>query len=66
MDTYQFQSMGVRQIFLSALRYYRENFLKLIGIAAPGTLIGGLVFQAIWIYLCAKTGKTQVLATALP
>ena len=60
MDTYQFQSMGVRQIFLSALRYYRENFLKLIGIAAPGTLIGGLVFQAIWL-LCAKTGKTQYL-----
>jgi hypothetical protein len=52
--------MGVRQIFLSALRYYRENFLKLIGIAAPGTLIGGLVFQAIWL-LCAKTGKTQYL-----
>ena len=66
MDTYQFQPMGVRQIFLSALRHYRENFLKLIGIAAPGTLIGGLAFQAIWIYGYAEIGGPQVLAAALP
>ena len=66
MDTYQFQSMGVRQIFFSALRYYRENFLKLIGIAAPGTLIGGLAFQAIWIYGYAEIMGPQVLAAALP
>ena len=66
MDTYQFQSMGVRQIFLSALRYYRENFLKLIGIGVPGTLIGGLAFQAIWIYGYAEIMGPQVLAAALP
>ena len=66
MDTYQFQSMGVRQIFLSALRHYRENFLKLVGVAAPGTLIGGLAFQAIWIYGYAEIGGPQVLAAALP
>ena len=66
MDTYQFQPMGVRQIFRSALRYYRENFLKLIGIAAPGTLISGLAFQAIWLYGYAKIGGPQVLAAALP
>ena len=66
MDTYQFQSMGVRQIFLGALRHYRVNFLKLIGIAAPGTLIGGLAFQAIWIYGYAEIGGPQVLAAALP
>ena len=60
MDTYQFQPMGVRQIFFSALRHYRVNFLKLVGIAAPGTLIGGLIFQAVWL-LCAKIGKTQYL-----
>lgn len=66
MDTYQFQSMGVRQIFLSALRHYRENFLKLVGVAAPGTLIGGLAFQAIWIYGYAEIAGPQVLAAALP
>ena len=66
MDTYQFQSMGVRQIFLSALRHYRVNFLKLVGIAAPGTLIGGLAFQSIWIYGYAEIGGPQVLAAALP
>ena len=66
MDTYQFQPMGVRQIFLSALCHYRENFLKLIGIAAPGTLISGLAFQAIWIYGYAEIGGPQVLAAALP
>ena len=66
MDTYQFQSMGVRQIFLSALRHYRVNFLKLIGVAAPGTLISGLAFQAIWIYGYAEIGGPQVLAAALP
>ena len=60
MDTYQFQSMGVRQIFLSALRHYRVNFLKLVGIAAPGTLIGGLAFQFIWL-LCAEIEKTEYL-----
>ena len=66
MDTYQFQPMGVRQIFLSALRHYRVNFLKLVGIAAPGTLIGGLAFQSIWIYGYAEIGGPQVLAAALP
>ena len=66
MDTYQFQSMGVREIFISALRYYRENFLRLVGIAAPGTLIGGLAFQAIWIYGYAEIAGPQVLAAALP
>ena len=66
MDTYQFQSMGVREIFVSALHYYRENFSKLVGIAAPGTLIGGLAFQAIWIYGYAEIGGPQVLAAALP
>ena len=66
MDTYQFQSMGVRQIFLNALRHYRVNFLKLVGIAAPGTLIGGLAFQSIWIYGYAEIGGPQVLAAALP
>ena len=66
MDTYQFQPMGVRQIFFSAVRYYRENFLKLVGIAAPGTLIGGLAFQAIWIYGYAEIVGPQVLAAALP
>ena len=66
MDTYQFQSMGVREIFVSALHYYRENFPKLVGIAAPGTLIGGLAFQAIWIYGYAEIGGPQVLAAALP
>ncbi len=60
MDTYQFQPMGVRQIFLSALRHYRVNFVKLVGIAAPGTLIGGLAFQAVWL-LCAEIGKTEYL-----
>ena len=59
MDTYQFQPMGIRQIFFSAVRYYRENFLKLVGIAAPGTLIGGLAFQAIWIY-----GYAEIVGTA--
>ena len=66
MDTYQFQSMGVRQTFFSALRHYRANFLKLVGIAAPGTLIGGLAFQSIWIYGYAEIGGPQVLAAALP
>ena len=66
MDTYQFQPMGVRQIFLSALRHYRVNFLQLVGIAAPGTLIGGLAFQAIWIYGYAEIGGPQVLGAALP
>ena len=66
MDTYQFQSMGVRQIFFIALRHYRVNFLKLAGIAAPGTLIGGLTFQAIWIYGYAEIAGPQVLAAALP
>ena len=66
MDTYQFQPMGIRQIFFSAVRYYRENFLKLVGIAAPGTLIGGLAFQAIWIYGYAEIVGPQVLAAALP
>ncbi len=66
MDTYQFQSMGVRQIFLSALRHYQVNLLKLIGIAAPGTLIGGLAFQAIWIYGYAEIRGPQLLAAALP
>ena len=66
MDTYQFQSMGVRQTFFSALRHYRVNFLKLVGIAAPGTLIGGLAFQSIWIYGYAEIGGPQVLAAALP
>ena len=66
MDTYRFQSMGVRQIFLSALRHYRVNFLRLVGIAAPGTLIGGLAFQSIWIYGYAKIVGPQVLAAALP
>ena len=66
MDTYQFQSTGVRQIFFSALRHYRVNFLKLAGIAAPGTLIGGLAFQAIWIYGYAEIAGPQVLAAALP
>ena len=66
MDTYQFQSMGVRQIFLSALRHYQVNRLKLIGIAAPGTLIGGLAFQAIWIYGYAEIRGPQLLAAALP
>ena len=58
--------MGVRQIFLSALRHYRVNFLQLVGIAAPGTLIGGLAFQAIWIYGYAEIGGPQVLGAALP
>ncbi len=66
MDTYQFQPMGVRQIFFNALRHYRVNFLKLVGIAAPGALIGGLAFQSIWIYGYAKIGGPQVLAAALP
>lgn len=66
MDTYQFQPTGVRQIFFSALRHYRVNFLKLAGIAAPGTLIGGLIFQAIWIYGYAEIAGPQVLAAALP
>ena len=66
MDTYQFQPMGVRQIFFGALRHYRVNFLKLVGIAAPGTLIGGLAFQSIWIYGYAKIVGPQVLAAALP
>ena len=66
MDTYQFQSMGVRQTFFIALRHYRVNFLKLVGIAAPGTLIGGLAFQSIWIYGYAEIGGPQVLAAALP
>ena len=66
MDTYQFQSMGVRQIFLGALRHYQVNFLRLVGIAAPGTLIGGLAFQSIWIYGYAEIGGPQVLAAALP
>lgn len=66
MDTYQFQSMGVRQIFFRALRHYRVNFLKLIGIAAPGTLIGGLAFQSIWIYGYAEIVGPEVLAAALP
>ena len=66
MDTYQFQSTGVRQIFLSALRHYRVNFLKLAGIAAPGTLVGGLIFQAIWIYGYAEIAGPQVLGAALP
>ena len=66
MDTYQFQSMGVRQIFVSALHHYRENFVKLVGIAAPGTLIGGLAFQSIWIYGYAEIGGPQLLAAALP
>ena len=66
MDTYQFQPMGVRQIFFGALSYYRVNLLKLIGIAAPGTLIGGLAFQSIWIYGYAKIVGPQVLAAALP
>ena len=60
MDTYQFQPMGVRQIFFSALRHYRVNFLKLIGVAAPGTLIGGLTLQAIWL-LFAEIEKTEYL-----
>lgn len=60
MDTYQFQPMGVKQIFSSALRYYQANFLKLVGVAAPGTLIGGLVFQSVWL-LCAKIEKTEYL-----
>lgn len=58
--------MGVRQIFFSALRHYRVNFLQLVGIAAPGTLIGGLAFQAIWIYGYAEIGGPQVLGAALP
>ncbi len=66
MDTYQFQLMGVRQTFFIALRHYRVNFLKLVGIAAPGTLIGGLAFQSIWIYGYAEIGGPQVLAAALP
>ena len=66
MDTYQFQPMGVREIFFSALRHYRENFLKLVGIAAPGTLIGGLAFQSIWLYGYAEIAGPQVLAAALP
>ena len=72
MDTYQFQPMGVRQIFLSALRHYRENFLKLVGIAAPGTLIGGLAFQFIWRYAYAEPyiyteiGASQLLMATLP
>jgi hypothetical protein len=66
VDTYQFQSMGVRQLFFIALRYYRENLLKLVGIAAPGTLIGGLAFQSIWIYGYAEIAGPQVLAAALP
>ena len=66
MDTYQFQPMGVRQIFLRALRHYRANFLKLVVIAAPGTLISGLAFQAIWIYVYAEIVGPQVLAAALP
>ena len=66
MAIYQFQPMGVRQIFLSALRYYRVNYPKLAGIAAPGTLIGGLTFQAVWIYGYAKIVGPQVLAAALP
>jgi hypothetical protein len=66
VDTYQFQSMGVRQTFFIALRHYRVNFLKLVGIAAPGTLIGGLAFQSIWIYGYAEIGGPQVLAAALP
>ena len=66
MDIYQFQPMGVRQIFFSALRHYRENFLKLVGIAAPGTFIGGLVFQAIWIYVYAEIRGPQMLMATLP
>ena len=66
MDTYQFQPMGVRQIFFNALNYCRANYLKLVGIAAPGTLIGGLTFQAIWIYGYAQIVGPQVLAAALP
>ena len=65
MDTYQFQSMGVRQIFLGALRHYQVNFLRLVGIAAPGTLIGGLAFQSIWIYGYAEIGGPQVLARSI-
>ena len=66
MDTYQFQPMAVRQIFVSALRHYRVNFLKLVGIAAPGTFIGGLVFQAVWIYVYAEIGGPQMLMATLP
>ena len=66
MDTYQFQPMGVRQIFLSALRHYRVNFLKLVGIAAPGTLIGGVVFQYIYRDVYAEIVGMQRLMATLP
>lgn len=66
MDTYQFQPMGVRQIFFSAVRYYRENFLKLVGIAAPGTLIGGVVFQYIYRDVYAEIVGMQRLMATLP
>ena len=45
---------------------YRENFLKLVGIAVPGALIGGLAFQSIWIYGYAEMRGLQVLAATLP
>lgn len=66
MDTYQFQPMGVRQIFFSALRYYRVNLPKLIGIAAPGTFIGGVVFQYIYRDVYAEIVGMQRLMATLP
>lgn len=66
MDTYQFQAMDVKQIFFTALHHFRENFPSLVGIAAPGTLIGGLAFQSVWIYGYAEIAGPQVLAAALP
>ena len=66
MDTYRFQPMTVREILFQSLRLYRENLLKLVGIAAPGALIGGLAFQSIWIYGYAEIAGPQVLAAALP
>ena len=60
MRAYQFQPLTVKGLLSQSMLLYRENFLKLIGIAVPGAVIGSLAFQSIWIY-----GPSQVLEIAL-
>ena len=61
----QFQPMTVKEILQRAMHLYRADFLKLVSVAAPGTMISALAFQAIWVYRYAAMKGPEVLEAAL-
>ena len=60
------QPMTIMEIFSRSIRFYRDNFLKLVGIVIPGSVIVLIIYLLIFANQYGEMGSTVPAEAAQP